>query len=69
MYKAKVKLAAQWEYCDKEMIPFAVLVGPDELKNGCVRVKEQRGKGAEGAADKGELVKIDELAAWVKGRL
>jgi len=72
MYKTKPKLRAQFEYCEKELIPFAVLVGPDELKEGFVRVKEQKGKEAattEGAASEGEKVKIQELAAWIKERL
>ncbi|KAG9026231.1 Cytoplasmic and mitochondrial histidine tRNA synthetase [Tulasnella sp. JGI-2019a] len=69
MYKAKPKLRAQFEYCDKELIPFAVILGPDELKEGFVRVKEQRGKEADSSAGEGEKVKIDDLVAWLKARL
>lgn len=69
MYKAKPKLRTQFEYCDKEQIPFAVLIGPDELKEGFVRVKEQKGKEADTAAGEGEKVKVDDLAQWLKERL
>lgn len=69
MYKAKPKLRAQFEYCDKELIPFAVILGPDELKEGFVRVKEQRGKDADSSAGEGDKVKIEELAGWLRERL
>lgn len=69
MYKAKPKLRAQFEYCDKEQIPIAVLVGPDELKEGFVRVKEQKGKEADSAASEGEKVKVDDLVRWLQERL
>ncbi|KAG8842803.1 Cytoplasmic and mitochondrial histidine tRNA synthetase [Tulasnella sp. 330] len=69
MYKAKPKLRAQFEYCDKELIPFAVILGPDELREGFVRVKEQRGKDADSSAGDGEKVKIEELAGWLRERL
>ena len=67
MYKAKPKLRNQFEYCDKEQIPFAVLIGPDEWKNGTVKVKQQVGK--EEATGDGEPIPVDELVNWLKSRL
>jgi histidyl-tRNA synthetase len=67
MHKVKPKLRAQFEYCDKEQIPFAVIVGPDEWKDGFVKVKEQRGK--EESTGDGEKVPLDKLVAWIKERL
>lgn len=68
MYKAKPKLQKQFEVVDKEQVPFAVIIGPDELKEGYVRVKEQRGKDASGNSD-GEKVKRENLILWLKERL
>jgi histidyl-tRNA synthetase len=68
MYKAKPKLQKQFEVVDKEQIPYAVIIGPDELKEGFVRVKEQKGKDASGNSD-GEKVKRDDLVFWLKKRL
>ncbi|KIO24607.1 hypothetical protein M407DRAFT_244389 [Tulasnella calospora MUT 4182] len=67
MYKAKPKPRAQFEYCDKEQIPYAVILGPDEWKEGLVRVKPQVGK--DEAAGEGEKVELDKLAAWLKERM
>ncbi|KAG8966192.1 Cytoplasmic and mitochondrial histidine tRNA synthetase [Tulasnella sp. 419] len=67
MYKTKPKLRAQFEYCDKEQIPFAVIIGPDEWKSGLVKVKEQRGK--EESSGDGEQVKLDDLVAYIKQKL
>lgn len=69
-YKAKPKWQKQFEIVDKEQIPFAVIIGPDELREGIVRVKEQKGKDASGGeADNGEQVKREELVAWLRQRI
>jgi len=68
MYKERPKLQKQFEVVDKEQVPFAVIIGPDELKEGFIRVKEQKGKDASGNSD-GEKVKRDELVSWLKQRL
>jgi len=44
MYKAKPKLQPQFNVCDKEHIPLAVIIGGDELKNGVVKIKDMRSK-------------------------
>lgn len=54
-------------------MPFAVLIGTDEVKAGLVTVKEQKWELIEGkkvkiqSADKGTQVKRDELVQWLKG--
>ncbi|KZO96420.1 histidyl-tRNA synthetase [Calocera viscosa TUFC12733] len=68
MQKAKPKFRAQFDLIDKERVPFAVLLGPDELKNGIVKVKVQKGKD-ETKEDEGEVVKRDDLVSWLKQRL
>ncbi|KAF9515855.1 hypothetical protein BS47DRAFT_1381276 [Hydnum rufescens UP504] len=66
-YKVKPKLPKQWETVDKEQIPFAVIIGPDELAEGNVRVKEQKGK--ELTSGDGEKIPRGELVAWLKERI
>lgn len=66
-YKVKPKTAAQFEVIDKDRIPFAVMVAPDELKQGMVRIKEQVGK--EEGQNKGELVSRGEMIEWLSKRL
>lgn len=67
MYKAKPKLRPQFDVCDREQIPIAVIVGPDELRDGFVKVKEQKGK-EEGSGD-GERVRREDLISYLKERL
>lgn len=71
MYKSKPKPRPQFDIVDRDRIPFAVILGPDEWKEGRVRIKEQKGKEeAAGAEDsKGTLVERGEMIAWVKTRL
>eukprot|EP00835_Amoeboradix_gromovi_P006111 NODE_663_length_5420_cov_0.347679.p1 type:complete len:449 gc:universal NODE_663_length_5420_cov_0.347679:3771-2425(-) len=46
-FKPKPKMQAQFDICDKELIPIAIMVGDDEVKNGTVGIKDMRlgGKG------------------------
>lgn len=44
MSKKKPKLDKQWLACEKDRIPFAVIIGKDELENGQVRIKDMRSK-------------------------
>lgn len=73
MYKAKPKTARQFEVVDKDRIPFIVILGPDELADGRVKVKEQVGKEkAEEAAESekdGVTIRRGEMTAWLKERL
>ncbi len=72
MAKKKPKLPVQFAAGEKDEVPFAVILGGDELKAGLVTVKEQRWEFKDGvkvkveSADKGTKVKRDELIAWLK---
>ena len=53
-------------------MPFAIILGGDELKEGLVTVKEQKWEFIDGkkvkveSADKGTKVKRAELIQWIK---
>ncbi|KAG8726699.1 Cytoplasmic and mitochondrial histidine tRNA synthetase [Ceratobasidium sp. 423] len=68
MYKITPRLDAQFKIMDKELIPYAVMVGPDEVKDGKVKVKIQYSAGGE---DAGSQITISrgELIPWLKQRL
>ncbi|KAI8992207.1 histidyl-tRNA synthetase [Pilobolus umbonatus] len=44
MFKNKPKLDKQFAACEKDMIPYAVIFGKDELDKGVVRIKDMRSK-------------------------
>lgn len=81
MYKTKPKnIKLQFDVVDKEAIPFAVIVGGDEIRSGTVRIKDQtRTKdelaaaeavsGEEGSSPNGELVQRAEMVEWIRRRL
>lgn len=70
--KAKPKLPAQFAAGEKDEVPFAIILGGDELKSGLVTVKEQRWQLVEGkkvkveSADKGTQMRRDGLVDWLK---
>ena len=41
MHKLKPKLQRQFEVLEKELIPYALIIGPDEVRDGLVNVKTQ----------------------------
>ena len=63
---------AQFAAGEKDEVPFAILIGTDELKSGLVTVKEQKWDLIEGkkvkieSADKGTQVKRGELVHLFK---
>ncbi|KAK7063623.1 mitochondrial histidine--tRNA ligase [Favolaschia claudopus] len=73
--KKKPKLNAQFAAGEQDEVPFAIILGADELKSGNVRVKEQKWeivgdkkvKIQAGEGDNGTLVRRDELVEWIKG--
>ncbi|KAF8204251.1 hypothetical protein K438DRAFT_1932324 [Mycena galopus ATCC 62051] len=75
--KKKPKLNAQFAAGEQDEVPFAVILGADELKNGIVKVKEQKWEivgdkkvkiqAEEG--DTGTVVQRDGLVEWIKGTL
>ncbi|KAH6910988.1 histidine-tRNA ligase [Coprinopsis sp. MPI-PUGE-AT-0042] len=70
--KNKPKLINQLDASDKDEVPFAIIVGADELAQGVVTVREQRWEVVDGKkakvenADKGTQVKRSELIQWIK---
>ena len=70
--KNKPKLNAQFAAGERDEVPFAVILGGDELKAGLVTVKEQRWEFVDGkkskveSADKGTQVPRAELGQWLK---
>ncbi|CAG8463064.1 6014_t:CDS:2 [Paraglomus brasilianum] len=44
MYKRKPKLQAQFTVCDRDQIPYAVIVGKSELDRGEIKIKDMRSK-------------------------
>ncbi|KAJ7083367.1 hypothetical protein B0H15DRAFT_850754 [Mycena belliarum] len=73
--KKKPKLPAQFAAGEEDEVPFAIILGADELRAGDVTVKEQKwelveGKKAKIQADKGDKgtpVKRAGLVEWIKG--
>lgn len=68
MHKLKPKLQRQFEVLEKELIPYALIIGPDEVKDGLVKVKTQLSAGGD-AAGKEEIVPRPEVISWLKQRL
>ncbi|EGE03004.1 histidyl-tRNA synthetase [Trichophyton equinum CBS 127.97] len=67
-YKVKPKLPAQFKAAEANGIPFAVILGEDELAAGKVRVKEM-GLPDGHPEKEGVLVDIDSLTTEIKQRL
>ena len=65
-------MSAQFAAGEASEVPFAIIIGTDELKAGLVIVKEQRWEVRDGkkakveADDKGQQVKRSELVDWLK---
>ncbi|EMD42286.1 hypothetical protein CERSUDRAFT_110813 [Gelatoporia subvermispora B] len=72
LFKNKPKLPAQFAAGERDEVPFAIILGGDELKQGLVTVKEQKWELVDGkkqkveSADKGVKVKRDGLVQWLK---
>jgi histidyl-tRNA synthetase len=71
-FKNKPKLPAQFAAGEKDEVPFAVILGGDELKAGLVTVKEQKWEFKDGqkakvqSEEKGKQVPRDQLIDWIK---
>ncbi|QRV80482.1 histidyl-tRNA synthetase [Ceratobasidium sp. AG-Ba] len=68
MHKLKPKLQRQFEVLEKEQIPYALMIGPDEVKEGMVKVKTQLSAGGD-AAGQEEKMPRSEVISWLKQRL
>lgn len=70
VYKLKPKLQAQFNACDKAMIPLAVILGPDELAKGLVKVKKMQLTDADCEEEKsGVLVSKADMVSVIKKQL
>ncbi|KAI7847694.1 histidyl-tRNA synthetase [Circinella umbellata] len=67
MFKNKPKLDKQWSACEKEHIPFAVIIGRDELDKGEIRVKDMRSK--DESQKGGVTVQRNNMVQEIKDRL
>ena len=72
MFKRKAKLPAQFDAAERDEVPFDIIIGENELKEGLVTVKEQKWEFVDGqkrkveSNDKGTKVKRAELIQWIK---
>ncbi|KAF4605988.1 Cytoplasmic and mitochondrial histidine tRNA synthetase [Pleurotus pulmonarius] len=70
--KNKPKLPTQFAAGERDEVPFAIILGGDELKEGLVTVKEQKWELVDGkkakieSADKGTKVRRSELVTWLQ---
>ncbi|KAI8987546.1 histidyl-tRNA synthetase [Mycotypha africana] len=67
MYKKKPKLEKQWIACEKDQIPYAVIIGQDELDRDQVRLKDMRTKIADQRG--GSILARKDLIDELKQRL
>ena len=65
-YKLKPKLPAQFKLAEASGVPFAVILGEDEVAQGKVKIKEM---GATGTEKEGVLVDLKDLVEEMKTRL
>lgn len=74
MQKTKPKLPTQFSAGERDEVPFAIILGQDELQQGFVTVKEQRWEVVGGVKSKiktaederGKLVERAKLADYLK---
>lgn len=68
LYKVKPKLPQQFKAAEQNGVPFALILGEDELAQGKVRIKEM-GLPADHPLKEGELISLDRLEAEAQQRL
>lgn len=68
LYKVKPKLPQQFKAAEQNGVPFALILGEDELAQGKVRIKEM-GLPADHPLKEGELISLDKLEAEAQQRL
>jgi histidyl-tRNA synthetase len=69
LYKNKPKPGPQWTAIERDAVPLAVMIAPEEYKSGMVIIKEQKGKESEEGQGKGDAVKIEDMVSYVKAKL
>ena len=69
-WKTKPKYQKQFEKAEQGRVPWAILFGEDELKEGKVKIKDlSQGKEYEGKDKQGVLINLDDLVPELKERL
>ncbi|KAK4226956.1 putative mitochondrial histidyl-tRNA synthetase precursor [Podospora fimiseda] len=68
LYKVKPKLQNQFKAAENNGVPFALILGEDELAQGKVKIKEM-GLPDDHALKEGELISFENLEQEVKARL
>ncbi|KAK0631986.1 histidyl-tRNA synthetase-like protein [Immersiella caudata] len=68
LYKVKPKLPAQFKAAEQNGVPFALILGEDELAQGKVRIKEM-GLASDHPLKEGELISFENLEDEVQQRL
>ncbi|KAK3995415.1 putative mitochondrial histidyl-tRNA synthetase precursor [Cladorrhinum sp. PSN332] len=68
LYKVKPKLQNQFKAAENNGVPFALILGEDELAQGKVKIKEM-GLPEDHPLKEGELISFDNLVQEVKARL
>ncbi|KAH8923491.1 histidyl-tRNA synthetase [Atractiella rhizophila] len=70
MYKTKPKTRPQFDEVARDRVKYAIIIGPEEWKNGEVLVKEQVTDAEKREEEeRGEPVPLSSLVDWLKGRL
>ncbi|KAI9029641.1 histidyl-tRNA synthetase [Phycomyces nitens] len=67
LFKKKPKLDKQWAACEKDQIPFAVIIGRDELDRGEIRIKDMRSK--DESQGGGVTYKRDDMVKILKDKI
>ncbi|KAI7898520.1 histidyl-tRNA synthetase [Cokeromyces recurvatus] len=67
MFKNKPRLDKQFDVCEKDMIPLAIIIGKDELEKGQVRIKDMRSKNE--AQGGGIVIQQADMIKEIKERL
>ena len=68
IFKNKPKLPSQWHACEKEGIPFAVIIGSTEVEKGVIKIKDMSNK--TGTQDeKEQIVPRSSMISELKARL
>ena len=69
LYKTKPKAQQSFTAIERDGVPYAVMLAPEEWKAGLVRVKAQRGKDSDEGAGKGDEVQLDQLVSFLREKL
>ena len=69
LFKTKPKLAAQWAACEKDLVPFAVIIGEDEIANNVVKIKNMDKNMSDSTGNREITVPRSEMIKVLKEKL